>query len=57
MTSTPILVAPNFMKAFILECDALEIGLGVLLMKYKHPIVFESWNLKPSEKKKYTYHK
>ena len=57
MTSTQTLVAPNFMKTFILECDASGTCLGAILMQDKHPIAFERRKLKPSEQTKSTYDK
>ena len=43
----PILDLPYFSKPFFLECDALEEGIGAVLKQGKHPIDFESRNLKP----------
>ena len=57
MTSTPVLATPDFMKTFILECDASQTSLGVVLMQDKHPISFEIWKLKLSEQTKSTYDK
>ena len=49
MTSCTILSLPNFSKPFILECDAIRDGIGVVLKKGKHPISLESRKLQPHE--------
>ena len=57
MTSTPMLTSLDFTNTFILECDTLGTGLGVVLLQDKHPIAFESRKLKPSDQTKSTYDK
>ena len=50
MISCPILALPDFSKPFVVECDALGEGVGVVLKQGQHPIAFERINLKPHEK-------
>ena len=45
MASTPILALPNFSKEFIVEYDTLGVGLKVVLMQERHPIVVSSQTL------------
>ena len=52
MTSTPLLVTPDFTTTFILEFDASRTALGSFLIQDKHPIDFESWKLKPTKQTK-----
>jgi hypothetical protein len=42
MCMTPVLVVPYFTKTFVLECDALGRGLGVVLMQEGCPLAFTS---------------
>ena len=50
MNNYPMLALPDFMQPFVLECDALGEGIGVVLMQGGHPIAYESWKLLPHEK-------
>ena len=50
MSSCPILALPKFSKRFVVECDALGGGIGVVLKQVQHPIAFERRNLQPHEK-------
>ena len=50
MSSCPILALPDFTQSFVLECDASEIGIGVVLMQSGHPIAFESRKLREYER-------
>jgi len=42
----PILPTRDFIKTFIVECDASVNGIGVLLMQDEKPIAFESCPIK-----------
>ena len=46
MTTCPMLALLDFTKPFELQCDALGEGIGAVLMKEKHPIAYESRNLR-----------
>jgi hypothetical protein len=46
MCKSLALTTPDFTKTFIVECDALGNGIGVVLMQEGRPIAFESWLLK-----------
>jgi hypothetical protein len=41
-----VLALPDFTQPFTVECDASGEGIGVVLMKNRHPIVYESQKLK-----------
>jgi hypothetical protein len=46
MSTTPVLATPEFLKPFIIECDASGFGIRVVLMQDGHLIEFESRKLK-----------
>ena len=45
MFTNHVLTLPNFTKTFVLECDALGKGIGVVLMQYVNPLDFTSKQL------------
>lgn len=45
MASTPVLTLPNFKEEFILETDASDLGIGVVLMQREHLISYFSKKL------------
>jgi hypothetical protein len=46
MCTNLVLTTPHFTKTFIVECDALEHGIGAILMQKGSPIAFEGNQLK-----------
>lgn len=57
VTRPPMLRLPDFTKPFILECDACDTGLGVVLMQEGRPITFFSQALKGRALSLSTYEK
>ena len=47
MVEAPVLAIPDFTKPFVLEIDACDYGLGVVLMQEGHPIAYLSKPLCP----------
>ncbi|RDY10886.1 Tf2-6, partial [Mucuna pruriens] len=57
LTNALILALPNFSKTFELECDASNVGVGVILFQEGHPIAYFSEKLKNAQIKFSTYDK
>ena len=57
MCKALVLTTPDFTKTFVLECDALGNGIGVVLMQEGIPLAFESWPVKRKNLHKPIYEK
>lgn len=57
LTQPPVLSLPNLSKAFVIECDACGVGIGVVLMQDQRPIAYFSKALKGRELSVSTYEK
>ncbi|GFX70439.1 retrovirus-related Pol polyprotein from transposon 17.6 [Trichonephila clavipes] len=55
LSKNPVLYSPNFTKHFIIQCDASNLGIGVVLSQVceneEHPIMFLSKKLSLAEQK------
>lgn len=49
MSTFPVLALLDFARPFILECNASEEGIGMILMQDRHPIAYESRKLTQTE--------
>ena len=47
MVTPPVLALPDFQKEFVIEIDASNNGIGVVLMQKGHPLAFISKVLSP----------
>jgi len=50
-----VLAIPNFLEPFVLETDALGLGIGVVLSQHNYPIVYFSKKLSPRMQKQFAY--
>jgi hypothetical protein len=57
MTTTHVLAFPDFAKEFVIETDACEIGIGVVMSQEGHPIIYFSKGLSAANQKLSTYEK
>lgn len=54
LTSRPVLASPDFNREFVVQCDASNRGLGVVLSQFdqncdEHPVLYLSRKLTPRE--------
>jgi hypothetical protein len=57
MASTPVLAFPDFSKEFIVETDACDTRIGVVLTQDGHPIAYFGKGLSSANQKLSTYDK
>jgi hypothetical protein len=57
LMTTPVLAIPDFSKPFIIETDASDVGIGVVLMQGGHPLAFLSKAFGPKFRGLSTYEK
>ena len=57
LISAPVLALPDFSRPFIVETDACDSRIGVVLLQNEHPLAFVSKALGPRNKGLSTYEK
>lgn len=57
LIEAPVLAVPDFSKEFVLEIDACEYGIGVVLMQAGHPVAYLSISLCPKNQTLSIYEK
>ena len=57
MSTTPVLVLPDFAKSFCIETDACDSGIGAVLTQGGHPVTYYSKALGPANQKLSIYEK
>ena len=57
LSSTPVLALPDFTKTFVIETDASDKGIGVVLLQDGHPLAYVSRALGPKNQMLSTYEK
>ena len=57
MSTTPVLILPDFNVPFVVGTDASEVGVGAVLMQKDQPIAFLNKALGPTHQKLFIYEK